>query len=60
MLYVREDIHSNLIAFEDKPIQSVYIELNLQNTKILINCFYNPHKSKIKKHLIALKAHSQV
>ena len=55
MLYVKEDIPSNLIAFEDKPIESLFIELNLQNTKILINCSYNPHKSEIKKHLTALR-----
>ena len=46
MLYVREDIPSNLIAFEDKPIENLFIELNLQNTKILISCSYNPHKSE--------------
>ena len=46
MLYVREDIPSNLIAFEDKPIESLFNELNLQNTKVLINCPYNPHKSE--------------
>ena len=34
MLYVIADIPSNLIAFEDKPIESFFIELNLQNTKI--------------------------
>ena len=38
MLYVRDDIPSSLLAFEDKPIESLFIELNLQNTKILINC----------------------
>ena len=54
MLYVRADIPSNLLAFEDKPIESLFIELNLQNTKILINCSYNPHKSEIKKYLSAL------
>ena len=50
MLYGREDIPSNLIAFEDKPIKNLFIELNLQNTKILINCSCNPHKSEIKKY----------
>ena len=44
---VRADIPSNLLAFEDKPIESLFIELNLQNTKILINCSYNPHKSMV-------------
>ena len=47
MLNVREDIPSNLIAFEDKPIEGLFIELNLKNTKILINCSYNPHKFEI-------------
>ena len=55
MLYVRTDIPSDLLAFEDKPIESLFIELNLQNTKILINCSYNPHKSELKKHLTALR-----
>ena len=55
MLYVRVDLRSNLLAFEDKPIESLFIELNLQNAKILINCSYNPHKSEIKKHLTALR-----
>ena len=49
MLYVRADIPSNLLAFEDKSIESLFIELKLQNTKILINCSYNPHISEIKK-----------
>ena len=55
MLYVRADIPSNLLALEDKPIESLFIELNLQNTKILMNYSYNPHKSEIKKHLTALR-----
>ena len=45
MLYVRANIPSNLLAFEDKSIESLLIELNLQNTKILISCSFNPHKS---------------
>ena len=44
---------SNLIAFEDKLIENLFTELNLQNIKMVINCSYNPHKSEIKKHLIA-------
>ena len=55
MLYVRADIPSNLLDFEDKRIERLFIELNLQNTKIVINCSYNPHKSEIKKHLTALR-----
>ena len=53
MLYVREDILCNL-AFEDKPIGSIFIELNLQNNKVLINCSYNSKKSETKKHLTTL------
>ena len=45
MLYVREDIPSELTAFEDKPIESLFIELNLQNTKLLISCSYTSLKS---------------
>ena len=41
MLYVRADIPSNLLALEDKPTESLFIELNLQNAKILINCSYS-------------------
>ena len=52
MLYERADIPSNLLAFEDKPVKRLFIELNLQNTKILINRSY---KSEIKKHLTALR-----
>ena len=55
MLYVREDIPSNDISYEDKPIESFFVELNIQNTKILINCSYNPHKNDIKKHLAELR-----
>ena len=33
----------------------IFVELNLKNTKILINCFHNPRKSEIKKHLTALR-----
>ena len=55
MLYVIADIPSNFPAFQDKPIESLFIELNLQNTKVLTNCSYNRHKSEIKKHYRALR-----
>ena len=55
MLYIRADVPLNLLAIEDKPIENLFIELNLQNTKILTNCSFNPHKSEIKKHLTALR-----
>ena len=55
MLYVREDIPSNVIASEDKPVESLFTELNLQNTQTLINCSYKPYISKVKNHLTALR-----
>ena len=47
MLFVREDIPSNLVEAEAKPIEGFYIELNLRNDKWLLNCSYNPHKNNI-------------
>ena len=54
MLYIREDIPSNLLARDKEPIKSLYVELNLRNEKYLINCCYNPHKNMIKNHLATL------
>ena len=51
LLYVREDIPSNLITVDIYPIESFYVELNLRNNKLLINFSYNPHKSLIGNHL---------
>ena len=50
MLFVREDIPSNLLTIEEKPIESFYVELNLRNSKWLVNCSYNPHKNSIGNH----------
>ena len=48
LLYVREDIPSNLITVDINPginlIESFYVELNLRNNKCLTNCSYNPQK----------------
>ena len=54
MFFVREDIPSNLVEAETKPIEGFYIELNLRNDKWLLNCSYNPHKNNIGNHLKAL------
>ena len=54
MLYIREDIPSNLVATDKEPIESPYVELNLRNEKYLINCSCNPHKTVIKNHLTTL------
>ena len=51
MLFVRKDIPSNLLVIEKKPIESFLIEINLRNSKWLINCSYNPHKNNIATHL---------
>ena len=54
MLFVIEDIPSNLVEAEAKPTEGFYIELNLRNDKWLLNCSYNPHKNNIGNHLEAL------
>ena len=32
MLFVRDDIPSNLLAIDEKPIESFYVELHLRNS----------------------------
>ena len=55
MLYVTEDIPSNLFATDEKNhIESFYVEINLRNEKWLINCSYDPNKTMICNHLDAL------
>ena len=54
MLFVKEDIPSNLVEAETTPIEGFYIELNLRNDKWLLNCSYNPRKNNIGNHLKAL------
>ena len=51
MLLVRQDIPSNLLTIEEKPIESFYAELNFRHSKWLVNCSYNPHKNNIGNHL---------
>ena len=54
MLYVRQDIPSNLIALKDKPIERLFAEFNFENTRTLINCSYNPQLF-LKKYSTALR-----
>ena len=54
LLYVREDILTNLLELETKPIEGFYVEINLRNDKWLTNCSYNPHKKMTGNHLCAL------
>ena len=51
MLFVRDDIPSNLLTIEEKPTESFYVESNLRNSKWLVNCSYNPHKNSTGNHL---------
>ena len=46
-----EDIPSNFLVSDNRSIESLYVELNLQNVKMLINCSYNPHKAEIGNNL---------
>lgn len=49
-LYVREDISSNLLSIEMKPIKGFNVELNLGNKKYFIHCSYKPHENMIGYH----------
>ena len=53
MLYIREDIPSNLLKVESLPI-GFCIELKLQSENWLINCSYNPNRNAIGNHLESL------
>ena len=50
-LIVREDIPSNQLTIEEKPVESSYVKLNLRNNNLLVNCSYNPHKIGIGNYL---------
>ena len=56
MLYVSEDMLSSFLASDSKPIESLYVELYLQNIKMLINCSNNPYKDEIGNHLAGLNS----
>ena len=48
VLYLREDIPSNLLATDEKNhIESFYVELNLRSEKWLISYSYNPNETMI-------------
>ena len=40
MIYLTGDILSNFLMSDNKAIETFFVELNLQNIKMLINCFY--------------------
>ena len=51
MLFVREDVPSDLLKIEEKPVVNLYVELNWPSNKWLVNWSYNPHKTSIGTHL---------
>ena len=51
MLFVREDIPCKLLSVENHPIKGFYVGINLQKTKWLLCCSYNPNRCKIDFHL---------
>ena len=51
---MKEDIPANILSTENVPLESLYIELNLRNTKWLLNCSYYPHTNIIEQDLAAL------
>ena len=56
MSYVREDVPSNFLVSGNKPIEPLYVELNLQNVIMLTTCSNNPHETEIGNHLAALNS----
>ena len=46
-----EENESNHLNQDKESCQSFYVELNLRNSKWLINCSYNSHKNNIGTHL---------
>ena len=54
ILYIREDIPSNLLKVESLQIEGFYGELKLRSENWLINCSYNPNRNVIGNHLIEI------
>ena len=48
---VREDIQSNQLTIEQKPVESFHVKLILRNNNLLVNCSCNPHKKCVGNHL---------
>ena len=55
LLYVREDIPSNILLVEENLIEGFFLEINLRNKKKwLLSCFYNPKKTSLSNHIAQL------
>ena len=52
MLSIRNNISAEVVSTDDRPIESVYVELNFRKKKWLLICSYNP--SSIESHLQSL------
>ena len=50
LLYIREDIPSNLLHTDD-IIEGFHIEISIRKKKWLLGCSYNPHKRFLSSHL---------
>ena len=55
MIFVIEDIPSEVISKETLSIEGVFIELNFRKKKWLLSCFYNPNSNTITDHLEILR-----
>ena len=51
MLFVRNDVPCKLLSIENCPMEGLYVEINLQKTKWLLCCSYNPDRYKINFYL---------
>ena len=53
LLYVREDIPRKILKeyTPEKPIENIFVEINLRSRKRLLSCSYNPKKNLIADHL---------
>ena len=54
MLFVREDVPSNLLTVDSVRKEGFYVELKLRSEKWFINCSYNPNRNAIGNGLEAL------
>ena len=53
LLYVREDIPCKILKeyTPEKPIENLFVEINLRSRKWLLSCSYNPKTNLIVDHL---------
>ena len=54
LLYVRDDVLSNLLDVKTKLIEGFYVEMNLHNDKCLINCSCSPYKNMTRNDIHVL------